>query len=311
MSRMSTLHEIAMAQATKQPGMVDSVTEDAPILEAFKWIPASHKLWNVAEKIVDIQGAAFTELDAPLPVMGTSSDLVTTDLSVMGGVMEVPSDRAAKFGGPEKYFADRQERILREAGMSCEKKIVNDCFFNAAKAAGNLRDAGGEKGGWWIVGVRFDDLSNIGLYDPDQFDQGRLLRIEVPYAGAEHYLHGPGYEGVLGYSVVYRGHFGWQILDARRTCAAIVNIDKEHYPSVAMLDDMLADIRAQAGSTYIFCGPRAKIYGIHPHKEKHVQLVNGDTEAKTWIDTWNGIPIVTSHNINTTRQLITTGIRKD
>ncbi len=311
MSRMCTLHELAIAQATKQPGMVDSLTEESPILSMFKWIPASHKLWNVSEKLTEVAGAAFTELDAPLPVMGTSTDLVTTSLSVMGGVMEVPSDRAAKFGGPEKYFADRQDRILREAGMTTEKKIVNDCFFRAAQAAGNLRDAGGSGNGWWIVGVRFDDLANVGLFDPDQFDQGRLLRIEVPYAGSEHYLHGPGYAGVLGYSVVYRGHFGWQILDARRTCAAIVNIDKDHCPSVAMIDDMLADIRAQAGSTYLFCGPRAKIYGINPHKDKHVQLVNGDTEAKTWIDTWNGIPVVTSHNINTRLKHVTEGIRKD
>lgn len=311
MSRMCTLHEIAIEMATKQPGMVDSLTEDSPVLGTFKWISASHKLWNVAEKLTDIKGAAFTELDAPLPVMGTSSDLITTDLSVMGGVMEVPSDRAAKFGGPEKYFGDRQERILREAGMTTEKKIVEDCFYRAATSVKNLRDAGGQGEGWWILGVRFDDLGNVGLFDPDQFDQGRLLRIEVPYAGAEHYLRGPGYEGVLGYSVVYRGHFGWQMLDASRCCSAIVNIDKEHFPTVDMLDDMLADIRAANGNTYIFCGPRAKIYGIHPHKEKHVQLVNNDANINSLIDSWNGIPIITSHNINYKHKHITSNFRND
>lgn len=311
MSRMCTLHELALAQATKQPGMVDSITEDAPILDSLKWIAASHKLWNVAEKLTDIKGAAFTELDAPLAVMTTSSDLVSTDLSVMGGVMEVPTDRAAKFGGPEKYFADRQDRILREAGMTTEKKIVKDCFLKAAVWHKNMRDAGGPGEGWFILAVRFDDLANVGLFDPDQFAQGRLLNISVPYGGQEHYLRGEGYEKVLGYSVVYRGHFGWQILDGKRTCAGIVNIDREHAPTVAMLDDMLADVRAQAGNTVIICGPRAKIYGINPHKEKHVQLVNNDSEIKTLIDVWNGIPIVTSHNINYTLAHQTQGISKN
>ncbi|MCM1237496.1 MAG: hypothetical protein NC489_46110 [Ruminococcus flavefaciens] len=311
MSRMCTLHELAIAVANKQPGMVDSLTEDSPILDSFKWIPATHKLWNVAERLTDIKGAAFTNLDAPLPIMGTSTDLVTTHVQVMGGMMEVPSDRAAKFGGPEKYFADRQDRILREAGMTCEKKIVNDVFFTGAQRVKNLRDAGGPADGWWMVAVRFDDLMNVGIYDPDQFDQGRLLNIEVTYAGSEHLLSGPGYEGVLGYSVAYRGHFGWQMIDAKRVVAGIVNIDKDNHPTISMIDDMLADIRASVGNTFIYCGPRAKIYGINPHKEEHVQLVNSDNEAKTWIDTWNGIPIITSHNINTKRQHITAGITTD
>ncbi len=65
-----------------------------------------------------------------------------------------------------------------------------------------------------------------------------------------------------------------------------------------MIDDMLAQVRSQPGSTYLFCGPRAKIYGINPYKTENVQLVNGDTDAKTRIETWNGISIVTSHNID-------------
>lgn len=311
MPRMCTLHEIAIAQATKQPGMVDSLTEESPILATFKWIPASHKLWNVAESLTDIHGASFTELDSPLPFMSTSSDLVTTDLCVMGGIMEVPSDRAMKFGGPEKYFADRQDRILKEAGMKTEKHIVDEMFFRAAQENKNLRDAGGPNGGWWLAAVRYDDLSNVGLYDPDQFDQGRLLTIDVPYAGAEHYLHDEKYQGVLGYSVVYRGHFGWQLLDGKRTCAAIVNIDKKNFPTIAMIDDMLADVRADSTNTFIFCGPRAKIYGINPHKQEHVQLVNADNEMKSWLDTWNGIRVITSHNINYARPLIKSGIRNN
>lgn len=294
---MSTLHEIAVAHAKKQPGMVDSLTEDAPILAHVRWKPATHGLWNVAEKLTHIDGAGFVMPDSPLPYMSASTDLVHTDLHVLGGTMEVPTLRALKFGGAAKYFAERQNWILKKAGMDTEVQLVAKNWFAAARKEGNLKDAGGQGPGWFLLGVRFDELSNVGLYDPDQFQSGRLLKVEFLYGGEEHYLRSPKYEGVLGFAVAYRGNFGYQILDAKRTCAAIVNIDETHKPTPAMIDDMLADIRSQPGNTYIFCGPHAKIHGINPYKVENVELVNGDTDAKTRIETWNGISIVTSHNI--------------
>lgn len=297
MSSMQTLHEIAIKHAKKQAGMVDSLTEEAAILAHVKWKAATHGLWNVAERLTDIQGAGFTEPDAPLPYMSASTDLVHTDLHVMGGTMEVPTQRAKKFGGATKYFAERQNHILKKAGMDTERQLVFMNWLKAARDEKNLLDAGAAGRGWFILAVRFDELSNVGLYDPDQFDSGRLLKIDFPYNGAEHYLHSPGYEGVLGYSVTYRGNFGYQMLDAKRTVAAIVNIDETHKPSAAMIDDLLATVRSRPGTTYLFTSPRGKIHGINPYKVENVQLAAGDTDAATRIETWNGISIVTSHNI--------------
>ena len=64
---MVTLHEIAVKHARKQKGMVDSLTEEAPILDHVKWKAASHGLWNVAERLTNIEGPAFVAPDAPLP----------------------------------------------------------------------------------------------------------------------------------------------------------------------------------------------------------------------------------------------------
>ena len=294
---MVTLHEIAVKHAKKQSGMVDSLTEEAPILQMVKWKAATHGLWNVAEKLTDIEGPAFVRPDAPLPQLSVSSDLVTTDLSVMGGTMEVPTQRAKKFGGPMKYFADKQNYILKKAGMDTERQLVFENWLKGARAVKNLYDAGGAGEGWFLLAVRFDELANVGLYDPDQFDSGRLLKIDFPYSGAEHYLHSPQYEGVLGYSVTYRGNFGYQILDAARTVAAIVNIDETHKPTPTMIDDMLAQVRSKPGTTYIFTSPRGKIYGINPYKVDNVQLINGDKDANTRLEAWAGISIVESHNI--------------
>ena len=294
---MMTLHEIAVKHAKKQTGMVDSLTEEAPVLNHVKWKAATHGLWNVAEKLTHVDGPAFVSPDAPLPQLSVSSDLVTTDLHVMGGTMEVPSLRAKKFGGPLKYFADKQNYILKKAGMDTERQLVFDNWLRGARAVGNLYDAGAAGGGFFLLAVRFDELSNVGLFDPDQFDSGRLLKIDYPYGGDEHYLHGPGYEGVLGYSVTYRGNFGYQLLDAARTVAAIVNIDETHKPTPDMIDDMLAQVRSAPGKTFIFTGPRGKIYGVNPYKSERVRLAPGDRDAGSMLESWAGIAIVESHNI--------------
>ncbi len=295
---LSTLHDICVAKARKQPGMADALTEDAPILGVVGWKPSSHGLWNVAEKLVEVVGPGFVEADAPLPHMSASSDLVHTDLHVLGGTIEVPTQKALKFGGPQKYFAERQNAILRKAGADTEQQLVLRNWLAAARAAKNLKNAGGAGEGWFLLAVRFDELANCGLYDPDQFEQGRLLKIESPYNGAEHYLHGPGLEGVLGYAVTYRANFGWQILDAKRTCAAMVNIDENIQPSAAMVDDLLADVRAQPGNTFLFCSPKAKIYALNPLKTEHIHMAAKERELDTHIETWSGIRIVTSHNFN-------------
>lgn len=294
---MMTLHEIAVRHAKKQSGMVDSLTEEAPILDKVRWKAATHGLWNVAEKLTDIEGAAFVEPDAPLPNLSVSTDLVTTDLNVMGGTMEVPTQRAKKFGGPTKYFAERQNHILKKAGMDTERQLIFENWLRGARAVKNLYDAGGKGDGFFILACRFDELSNVGLFDPDQFDSGRLLKIDFPYGGNEHYLHSPKYEGVLGYSVTYRGNFGYQMLDAARTVAAVVNIDEKNKPTPDMIDDMLAQVRSKPGTTFLFTSPRGKIYGINPYKQERVQLTNNDKAVSTDIETWSGIQIVTSHNI--------------
>ncbi|MCM1237363.1 MAG: hypothetical protein NC489_45435 [Ruminococcus flavefaciens] len=295
---LSTLHDIAIAKATRQPGMADALTEDAPILKVVKWKEASHGLWHVAEDLTEIKGAAFVEPDAPLPYMHTHSDLVHTDLHILGGTIEVPTQKAMKLGGPARYFADLQNFILRQAGMDTERQLVLRNWLRGAIARGNVKRAGATGKGWFVLAVRFDEHMNCGLYDPDQFDSGRLLKISAPYNGSEHYLHGPDVKGVLGYSVNYRGNFGWQLLHPEVTCSAVVNIDETHAPTVAMIDDILADVRAQPGSTYIFCSPRAKTYAINPHKVEHVRLAVEDKGMKTHVEVWNDISIITSHNFN-------------
>ncbi len=56
--------------------------------------PSSHGLWNIYESMKDITGGDLVDLDAPLPKVSAESELKQTDLSIIGGEMEVGEDTA-------------------------------------------------------------------------------------------------------------------------------------------------------------------------------------------------------------------------
>ena len=62
-------------------------------------------------------------------------------------------------------------------------------------------------------------------------------------------------------------------------------------------EDMLAQVRSAPGKTFIFTGPRGKIYGVNPYKSERVRLAPGDKDAGSLLESWAGIAIVESHNI--------------
>ena len=72
-------------------------------------------------------------------MMQASTDLVHVDLHVASGQMEVTTRRRSSSAAPKKYFADRQNWILRYAGMTTEKQIV---LKNLLKAATTWKNKG-------------------------------------------------------------------------------------------------------------------------------------------------------------------------
>lgn len=290
-----TLKEIALAHAKKRPELVDYLTEESPILDMLKWIPATHGLWNVEEVLTDVEGPAFVDLDAPLPTMQADTNLRQTYVSVMGGEMEVGEDKAAQFGGPEKYFARRESAMLKKAGMDTELAIFRDYWRKAALKKKLYTNAGGTDKVYTILVVRMDQALNTGIYDPTGFNQGRLLDISPINGGSKYHLRRA--VDVLGYGVRYRGRFGWQMLAPERTVHAIVNCSADSLPTLTMIEDAIAEVRGTSANTYIF-GHR-KILGktMGAFKEGYLQLTNNDNSLKTQIGDINGIRVVGSYNL--------------
>lgn len=292
-----TLREIAIEHAKKRPELVDYLTKKAPILDVLKWVPATHGLWNVEEVLSGVNGAGMVDLDAPLPSMDASTRLETTYVSVMGGRMEVGVDKAAQFGGPDAYFARREEKFFAQAGMDTEANIFTKywrkaALKNTASCVTKLSGSGSALS--TILIVKMDSHINTGIYDPAGFKQGRLMEVSPLYGGNK-YLDS---SGRTVYGVEYRGRFGWQLLAPKECVHAIVNVDKTNLPTLAQIEDAIAAVEGSAEDTMIF--------GYHPIlqktfsaiKQADIMYVNGDKSIQTIVGDINGVKLVGSYNVS-------------
>lgn len=290
-----TLKEIALDKAKKRPELVDYLTEEAPILALLKWIPATHGLWNVEEVLSRVAGPSFVDLGAPLPGMMAETNLRQTYVSVLGGEMEVAKDKADQFGGAAKYFARRESAILKKAGMDTELAIWRDHWRKAALKQGLVTKGGATSKCYTVMVVRFAQEINIGIYDPNGFNQGRLVDI-TPINGGNLY-HLRSQKDVLGYGVEYRGRFGWQNLAPERAVHAIVNVNAAKLPSLAQLEDAIAAVRGTAENTYIFGNHKILQKTMSAIKKEYLQMTVNDGSMKTAIGDINGVRVVGSYNL--------------
>lgn len=267
----------------------------APILDVIPFQEASHGLWNMYEDVMDVQGAGWVAMNAPLPGVDVTSQLRKVDLSILGGEVEVPEDTANMFGGREKYFARKLPKVLRRSGMDAEQRILYDNFRAWALDKGRATSAGATSGGTYsILAVRFYEGETCGLYSPECFKQGALLDTQ-PINGGDLYKAASGaYQGVLVYGLRIKAYLGMQIGNPN-SVAAVVNINSSNIPTEAMIDDMLASVRASAGSTYLFMHERARNL-LMQYKSNALQISPGGRDFDRQITHWNGIEIVTSYN---------------
>lgn len=294
-----TLHEIALDKAKKRPELVDFLTEEAPILRMLKWIPATHGLWNVEEVLDSITGASFTELGSPLPTMKAETQLERTSVNLLGGEVEVSKDKSDQFGGAQKYFARRENAFFKQAGMDTELAIWRDYWRKAAVKKKLYTDCKGTAKCSTVMVVRFDQENNTGIYDPTQFNQGRLLDPHPINGGNLYHLRSQ--PGVLGYGVEYRGRFGWQLLNPARAVHALVNIDiageTPKLPTLTQIEDAIASVHGSANNTMIFGHHRVVQRVFSAIKQADIMYVNSDNNIQTIVGAINGVKVIGSYNL--------------
>lgn len=295
----ASLYEIALGPDKSQRAVVDAITCEAPILRDLPMEPSSHGLWNIYESMKDVTGGDLVDLDAPLPKVSAESELKQTDLSIIGGEMEVGEDTARKLGGPVSYFAKKATPVLRKTGMSAERSLLYDNFRAFAIRNGNVQSAGGTgTKNYSILCVHYVPGEITGVYDPAGFGNAKTFDL-TPIAGGELYKNA---EGRLVYGMRLKTYFGVQLANPDYV-SAIVNCDIDSdstsartFPTMRQMDKLLIDARA-GQNTFIFCHPAVKAYLGTTCKLEHMTLVSGNGFS-TQIDAWNGVPIITSFNFD-------------
>lgn len=295
---MPTLYEYATTVNKTQVALIDAITCEAPILRDLPMEESSHGLWNIYEKLEEVTGGDIVDQDEMLPLVSAETNLKQTDLSIIGGEMEVGEDTARKLGGPAAYFARKAIPVLRKTGMSAERRIVYDEFRAFAIDNGNVISAGGNSNAnYSILCVHYVPGEICGVYDADGFGDGKTFDI-TPIAGGNLYKN---MEGRLVYGMRLKTYFGLQLGNPEYV-SAIVNCDIKNdkesartFPTEMMMDDLL--VNAKAGqNTFIFCHPKVKSYLGTRYKLDHLSVQNNG--FSTVIDAWNGVPIVSSFNFD-------------
>ena len=291
----NTLKELSTKFAVQQPQQVDQLTEEAPVLAVIPFEKASHGLWNMYEEVDEVQGAGWVEMNGPLPAVDVTGNLRKVDLSILGGEIECPEDTARLFGGKETYFSRKLPKVLRKSGMSAEERILYDNFRAYSLKNKTAVDCGGTADNCWsVLAVRFISGETCGLYSPECFVQGTLLDSQGINNGGLYKAPSGKHQGVLVYGMRLKAYLGLQIA-GKNSVASLVNINAQKQPTEAMIDDLLASVRASSGTTYLFMHEKVRNM-LFRYKQSALHIAPDSKELDRRISHWNGIEIITSYN---------------
>jgi hypothetical protein len=301
---LDTLRQIALDKSKKQPQQIDHLTEEAPILDVVPFQAATHDMWHAAEQVISADSMSFVTMDQPLPSVSSDTALIRFDLAKMGGLIEVTEDKARQYGGHTKYIADKLAPVLKMTGMSTERVITYNNLrqyaldqFLAGKTTRTVYSAGGSaNANYSIIAVRFEEGVCGGLYNPNGFGDGVMFDTEPLNGGTLYKINSAGQ---LGYGARLKTDLGFMITGVRNV-SVIVNIDpaNNHMPTAAQIDDMLADIRAtDSGRTMLLMHTRLKGRMCSAFKDSRVQMRPADKVIDRQLDSWGGVPFVTSYNM--------------
>lgn len=308
MALTNTFREVAIAKSKKQAIMVDQILEESPILASMPVEDASDELHNVYEELIDVVAAQVVDGDEALPVVNTTTELKQTDLSIIGGVMEVGEDKAKLLGGPGAYFAKKQGPILRKTGNALEHSIIYNNLRAFAATNNKLQDAGGTTADVQnsIIAVNWKPGEITGLMSPTGFGNGALMDV-LALNGGNAYRDSS--DGVIKFGVRLKSYLGIQLANARYI-SGIANIeidddspDSWNVPSEEDIEIMLEDCRAD-DNTRIYCHPRIWRLVLSKYKADAIQTRPADADFNRLIRFWDTTPIVTSRNFTVNAEAV-------
>ncbi|MDR2820957.1 MAG: hypothetical protein LBB60_10580 [Desulfovibrio sp.] len=303
----NTLNQLAIGKSKAFVNQIDNITENSPIVKAMPFTQASDQLWDVSSALTSISGPTQAlDINSPLPEIQITDGLRRSELAVFGAEMFVPEDTALLEGGPDKYFGKNRVSFERQTGMDVEQQVIYNAllpFALAGAKAGHdtmLNAGGSANANYSLIVARFDEANLSGLYSPLCFKRDTFLDMQ-PINGGKLYHNANSahrYYNVLGYGLRMKTYIGMRMLSFRNI-SSIVNIDMAGATpfTARMVDEALLAARVgEAGKTLIMCHPKVKLWLQEIGKVQRLETTFGDTAVNHGIESWNGVPVVTSYN---------------
>lgn len=309
MSFGNTLNQLSIGKAKTFVNQVDNITENAPLVKAMPFVESSDQLWDVSSQITMLgSGMNNVDLNSPLSEIQISDGLKQTSLNIFGAKMFVPEDTAKLEGGADKYFGKNRPAFERQTGMDVERNYIYNAFLPFILSqyeqghTDQVVNAGGtnNKNNSLLV-LRFDNTNLAGLYSPLCFNRATFLDMKAINNGALYENSDPTskYYKVLGYGLRMKTYMGVRML-SYKNAAAIVNIDLSTATplTVDMVEKALLAARVgEAGKTMIVCHPKVKLALAKIGKTNFLQSGYSEKGPDFRVDTWDGIPIMTTYNM--------------
>jgi hypothetical protein len=258
---------------------------------------ASTEVQNVYQRLKAVTGGNLRAIDAPANMTSADFDLARTDMSIIDGRIEVGADTVEILGGKEVAFGNQAPAIIKETMKNVEVGMIYDNLRAFAIANGNYSLAGGTANtNYSMFCVTWGQGENIGLTSPSMMNSGKTFTFQDRFGGSAYDKTLDNGDKIEVYGRQFKTLFGLQ-LNNEDKLSAICNIDiaNAKIPSLEQLDDMVLNARAGANSA-IYMHPRVSQLIGREYKYNKMQLFNESTGIIKEVDSYEGIPIVTSWN---------------
>lgn len=291
---MSTLAELAIANANAQNEVIDNITESSPILADMQIMPSSNGMYHLVEEINRIVGGNIIDPDGPRPSMLAESVLKQKQLSVIGGIMKKGRETVELMGGPGEYFGRKMPTVLRYTGNDVNRSLYYNTLQPFAFSHDKLISAGGSGDALnSLLVVTWMEEELCGLAHPDFMTGGENFMTVNPLNGGDYYDS----NGELVYAQDARAFLGVNTANPRLV-AGIVNINLAlsngaytAMPTRAMVLDVLEAARAIPGRSFIYCRPEVRTALGVLFKDQALVTSSGERNVAISIDSIEGISI--------------------
>lgn len=296
--------ELAIKSATEggQRNLVDYISEDAPILGALPISATNAGLSATYEVLTDVDSVPLQELDAPLTSVDAASRIEQVQLKNWAAKMVVGEDKLMTLGygkDAASYFMDRAEAVFRATGGRIDKTIYDSlkayAVANYATDSSRVINCSGNNNtNYSIVAVKWVTSDISGLYNPAGWGNGKVFDIEKLNGGNLY----EDSNGVAVYGTRVKLNLGLKLANPRFV-TSIVNIDKGADLGTLTLDVKLSQLIEECrGADAIYMHPTLKRMIGSEFKGAFVQMPMNSTEINYMVDTWDGVPIITSYNLS-------------